>query len=292
LELINQNDSILSIPYPISLDANTQVDLLFCTVRQLVEDQVDGWFQEAQAILDSIRGEENDIARAFRTRAHSEIPDRGFKTGIIRKVNSGKAYLINVLRAEKTREELKSFSRIDGSDDKTTGFFERPRKVFISHKSEDANYAEALISLINFIIGPEGERVFCSSVQGYGIRQSHNILDTLKSQFGDFEVFSIIIHSPRYYESSICLNEMGAVWVLGTRYASFMTTDCSFKQLDGVINNNVICIYPKDKLDQLNTHLNNFKDDLLGFFGRKSIDENKWENARNRFIKEVVSFSY
>lgn len=71
-----------------------------------------------------------------------------------------------------------------------------------------------------------------------------------------------------------------------------MTTDCSFKQLDGVINNNVICICPTDKPDQLNAHLNNFKDDLLDFFGRKSIDENKWENARNRFIKEINSFSY
>lgn len=221
LELINQSGSLLSIPYPVSIDSNSEIDLLYCSTRQLVEDQVDGWFQEAQAIVDSIGGKEDDIAKGFRTRAQIEVPESGFKVGMTRKLSSGKAYLYNVLRAEKTREELKGISHIDEDNSTIAIPCEKPRIVFISHKSEDTNYAEALISLINFIIGPEGKRVFCSSVQGYGIKQSHNIHDTLKRQFNDYEVFSIIIHSPRYYNSSVCLNEMGAIWVLGDTVCIF-----------------------------------------------------------------------
>ena len=79
-------------------------------------------------------------------------------------------------------------------------------KVFISHKKEDKAYADALVALINFIIGSDGDNVFCSSVQGYGIKQSRDIMDELKAQFDNYEIFMIIIHSPRYYQSAICLN--------------------------------------------------------------------------------------
>lgn len=38
-------------------------------------------------------------------------------------------------------------------------------KVFISHKKEDKAYADALVSMINFIIGSDGDNIFCSIVK-------------------------------------------------------------------------------------------------------------------------------
>ena len=64
----------------------------------------------------------------------------------------------------------------------------KPPKIFISHKKEDKAYADALVNLINFIIGADGDKIFCSSIQGYGIKQSHDILDKLKEQFDNYEV--------------------------------------------------------------------------------------------------------
>lgn len=164
-------------------------------------------------------------------------------------------------------------------------------KVFISHKKEDKAYADALVNLINFIIGSDGDKVFCSSVQGYGIKQARDIMDELKAQFENNDVFMIIIHSPRYYQSAVCLNEMGAGWVLGTHFSSFLTVDCKSEQLRGVINKEKIFIDPNDDSDQLNAHLNDFKNDLIEFFGCKQKDENKWENARGRFIKEITALT-
>ena len=168
----------------------------------------------------------------------------------------------------------------------------KPHKVFISHKNEDKAYADALINMINFIIGADGDKIFCSSVPGYGIKQSHDIMDELKAQFENYEIFMIIIHSPRYYQSAVCLNEMGASWVMGTRFCSFLTTDCKTEHMRGVINKEKIFIDPNDDQDMLEAHLNDFKNDLAEFFGKGSIDENKWANARKRFVNEVSGMTY
>ena len=168
----------------------------------------------------------------------------------------------------------------------------KPPKVFISHKKEDKAYADALVSMINFIVGADGDKIFCSSVQGYGIRQSRDIMDDLKAQFDNHEIFMVIIHSPRYYQSAVCLNEMGAAWVMGTRFSSFLTRDCKAEQMRGVINREKIYIDLNDDPDQLEAHLNDFKNDLLEFFGKDPLDENKWANARRRFVNEVSGLTY
>lgn len=165
-------------------------------------------------------------------------------------------------------------------------------KVFISHKKEDEAYADALVNLINFILGADGDKIFCSSVPGYGIRLSGDILDELKAQFDNYNIFMVIIHSPRYYKSAICLNEMGASWVLGTKFSSFMTKDCKYDNMHGVIGREKICVNLNDDEQTLNAHLNDFKDDLVTFFGVDNVDQNKWENARGRFINEVSALTY
>lgn len=168
----------------------------------------------------------------------------------------------------------------------------KPPKVFISHKKEDKAYADSLVNLINFIVGADGDKIFCSSIQGYGIRQSRDIMDELKAQFDEHEIFMIIIHSPRYYQSAVCLNEMGAAWVMGTKFSSFLTNDCKAEMMRGVINKEKIYIDPNDDPDMLEAHLNDFKNDLVTFFGKNPIDENKWANARKRFVNEISTLTY
>ena len=148
------------------------------------------------------------------------------------------------------------------------------------------------MNLINFIVGADGDKLFCSSVPGYGIKQSRDIMDEMKVQFENFNVFMVIVHSPRYYQSTICLNEMGTSWVLGTKFASFMTKDCEYKHMCGVINKEKISINLNDETGMLNAHLNDFKNDLLNHFGLGAIDENKWENARQQFVETVSAFAY
>lgn len=252
-------------------------------------DRVNQWFRVTQAIIAEERSESDINYIEFKSRG--EKPCWGWEdlpNALIRKIRSGQSVLNTLIEIETVKQQTKA----DKKEIKEVSEAKKKPKVFISHKQEDKAFADALVSLINFIIGPSGDKVFCSSIPGYGIRQSRDIIDDLKAQFDKHNIFMVIIHSPRYYSSTICLNEMGASWILGTKFSSFMTKDCTYDLLNGVIGKEKICININEERGMLNAHLNDFKNDLLSFFGLDSIDENKWEHARDRFVKEVSMLSF
>ncbi len=162
-------------------------------------------------------------------------------------------------------------------------------KIFISHKTEDADYAQAIINML-IVLGVKHTDIFCSSIPGYGIPFGKNIIDTLHNQFDGFNLFVIFIHSPRYYKSAVSLNEMGAAWILRSEHRSFLTSDCSFSMLTGVINSNEIAF----KAGQEDTEhlLYDFRQDIKKFFSLNSIPDAVWESAKKEFIEKVKSFKY
>lgn len=252
-------------------------------------DRVNQWFRVTEAIIAEERSE-NDI-NYIEFKSRGEKPCWGWEdlpNALIRKIRSGQSILNTLIEIETVKQQTIA----DKKEIKEVPEAKKTPKVFISHKQEDKSFADALVTLINFIIGPSGDKVFCSSIPGYGIRQSRDIIDDLKAQFDKHNIFMVIIHSPRYYSSTICLNEMGASWILGTKFSSFMTKDCTYDLLNGVIGKEKICININEERGMLNAHLNDFKNDLLSFFGLDSIDENKWEHARDRFVKEVSMLSF
>jgi len=56
----------------------------------------------------------------------------------------------------------------------------KPPMVFVSHSSEDKDFAEALVVLLEDI-GFDSSNLFCSSIDGYGVGLSQDIFDTLLS---------------------------------------------------------------------------------------------------------------
>lgn len=253
------------------------------------EEMISRWQYATKAILSSSFGADSEHTRTFEsTIVGDHVIYKDAKDELTREVKAGR----NVLSAIIDAESLTGFQQQDTETAVPKGQPQRAPKVFISHKKEDKPYADALVNLINIILGADGDKIFCSSIPGYGIRQSHDILDELKNQFDRYDVFMVIIHSPRYYQSAICLNEMGASWALGTKFSSFMTIDCKPEHLHGVINREKICIDLNDDDDMLNCHLNEFKDDLIDFFHVGQLDQNRWENARGRFVREVKALTY
>ena len=161
--------------------------------------------------------------------------------------------------------------------------------VFISHSSADKTFVEALVSLFEDL-GMTSDNLFCSSIPEYGIGISQNIFNVLRSLFLEHDLFVIFVHSPRYYDSSVSLNEMGAAWVLRTNFCSFLTTDMDFSNMNGVINGNAISI--KVNTEDATARLNELKNILIKTLSLPAIEENKWERKRNNFIKLVNSIVY
>lgn len=101
--------------------------------------------------------------------------------------------------------------------------------------------------------------------------------------FNEHELFVIFVHTPRFYNSHVCLNEMGAAWVLKTDFCSILSRDMSFEDMDGVVNNRSFSI----KVDNADApaRMNELKDKLVNLIDLVPIDETKWERKRNNFLK-------
>ena len=240
-----------------------------------LKEKIDTWHAVTAQILVNAVGDSNPQLFDFSSRWRAPIRAYDYKTSLKRKLERARSDLRILLAVVKEKGEDTPAAAV------------KPPKVFISHKTEDSAYAEALKNLINFIIGAEGDKLFCSSIPGYGIKPSQDIIDNIKAQFSNYNLFVIIIHSPRYYKSAVCLNEMGAAWALNTKFCSFLTKDCRIDQLTGVIGKEEICISPNADEETLNAHLNSLKDDLAAFFGSKPIDQTKWEHERKQFVQKI-----
>lgn len=156
--------------------------------------------------------------------------------------------------------------------------------VFISHSSKDKVFVEELVELLESI-GFDESNLFCSSVDGYDIGLGEDIFETLKKLFREHELFVIFVHSPRYYESPVSLNEMGAAWVLKTNFYSFLTQDMQFERMKGVVNSDKVAI--KVSAEDAKARLNELKDKLCAAFNLESISHTKWERKRDRFLENV-----
>lgn len=165
----------------------------------------------------------------------------------------------------------------------------KKRKIFISHSSADKKFAEALVDLLN-VMGLGQEDIFCSSVPGYWIGNGRNFLDEIKTHFVNYDLFVIFIHSPRFYNSHISLNEMGAAWVLQSEYCSFLTNDMEYDQMDAVVTSHEIAI--KVNTNEAKSRLNDWKKRILYWFSKSDIDANIWERKRNSFLEIVSSLIY
>ena len=164
----------------------------------------------------------------------------------------------------------------------------RPPKVFISHKSEDKPFVDALVKLLRFYIGSESDKIFCSSVPNYKIGLGQEIYTTIKSQFETFDIFFIVVHSPRYYQSPVCLNEMGASWIMGTECCSFLTKDCKYDEMNGVVDKKYISI--KVNETEAKDRMNDFLAKILDFFNLPKPDISifsQWEADRDDFLNTV-----
>ncbi|CCY91699.1 putative uncharacterized protein [Bacteroides sp. CAG:1076] len=161
--------------------------------------------------------------------------------------------------------------------------------VFISHSSKDKEFAEALVDLLESI-GLNKETLFCSSVDGYGLGLSDDIFETLRGLFENHDLFMIFLHSPRYYKSSVSLNEMGAAWVLRSGFCSILTSDMDFSGLTGVVNGSKISI--KVNAQDATSRLNDLYKILQEIFNLAPLEITQWERKRSIFLRNVNAIKY
>lgn len=125
-------------------------------------------------------------------------------------------------------------------------------KIFISHCSKDISYVKLFVEKI-LILGLEipAERIFCSSMEGQGIKSGEYIPDRLKTEINQSALAMLFI-SNDYKMSEICLNEVGAAWATLEKemVKPLVLSNVEFSDI-GILNLNRIAIKPYEKTEIL-----------------------------------------
>lgn len=165
-------------------------------------------------------------------------------------------------------------------------------KVFISHSSLDLAYVKPFVELLEFV-GANPSNMFCSSVSNYNIPLDYNIFDYLRDQFQNYNLRVIYFLSKNYYNSPVCLAEMGAAWVLQQNYTCILLPGFDFHDIKGVIDQMRISIKIDGQVTELNQRLDELKNIIRSEFGMTSVPfaQNRWEEYRNNFIMTSKSIN-
>jgi hypothetical protein len=155
------------------------------------------------------------------------------------------------------------------------------KKVFISHASIDANIIEPLVDLIEDI-GVLHNQIFFSSQNAFGVGLGENIFERLKVELNN-DVFALFILSPNFYNSPVCLCEMGAVWIKSHKQIPILIPPFEFNKVKGVFSESLgFKINDKDQLNSL-------KLELEEYFGLTPKHISRWEKKREEYLTKVNS---
>ena len=106
-------------------------------------------------------------------------------------------------------------------------------KIFISHATKDKLIVEELIEILESM-GIDSTQIFCSSFEGYGIPLGANFLDQIKQELSS-DVLVLFVLTENFYDSKICLCEMGAAWALSKQHIPIVVPPLSYQDIQGVI---------------------------------------------------------
>ena len=147
---------------------------------------------------------------------------------------------------------------VDSMHDKFDQVYKSP-KLFISHATSDKTIIEKFVTMLEQI-GVNHHQLFCSSINAYGIPQgAGNIYDYIQNEMSNDNLFVIMMLSQNYYDSYMCLNEMGAAWIKKSKYQSILLPGFNFPDIQGAIDPRDIC-FKLDDPENRNYALNDLKD--------------------------------
>ena len=135
-------------------------------------------------------------------------------------------------------------------------------KIFISHSTDDKPIVERFVTMLEQI-GVKQDQLFCSSVTGYGIPQgAGDLYDFIRSEMSNDNLFVIMMLSQNYYNSPVCLNEMGAAWIKQSAYQSILLPGFQYSEIKGAVNPRAMSFNLADK-EHRNYALNELKRSIV-----------------------------
>jgi len=157
------------------------------------------------------------------------------------------------------------------------------QRIFISHASKDKEIVQAFMDEI--LIGALGIKItdiFCTTTDGTKIKSGNDWRNDIKEHLAGSKVTFLII-TPNYKESEICLNEMGAAWVLSGKTIPLIVEPLNYESV-GLLQEvkQVEKIKDGGSLDRIRDVL---QEDLE--IPANEIPTDRWSKKKDYFINKV-----
>ncbi|MFD0794634.1 toll/interleukin-1 receptor domain-containing protein [Mucilaginibacter litoreus] len=157
--------------------------------------------------------------------------------------------------------------------------------IFISHSSKDQQIVSAFIEkILNLGLGINRDDIFYTSAKDTGPKSGVDFKNTIKERIVT-SVAVIQIITTSYKESEVCLNEMGAAWVLTDNVIPFILEPIHFESV-GFIHNTTQILKLNEPDD-----LFKFQDDHPELYTKK-ISQSNYHKQVYDFIKFLKEGNY
>lgn len=162
------------------------------------------------------------------------------------------------------------------------------QKVFISHAYKDKLLVDAFVDLLTKAGIPEAQ-IVCSSTPGTQLHTGTSLYAELRKELSNNNVFVIFMLSENFYASPVCLNEMGAVWIMKSECQIILLPGFTFKQVEGVICEKGLIGIALDVYDEPSiARFNHLRNDLVEYGFTLNFD--KWDRAIWNFFLAVEAY--
>ena len=155
-------------------------------------------------------------------------------------------------------------------------------KVFISHSKKDEFIAKTFIDKV--LVGGLGLNlncdIFCTSVDGAKISTSENWRSEIKEALINSTV-SILIITPNYRESEVCMNEMGAIWANSKHIIPLIIDPIEFTDFSALLCEVQGEILTNEK------GLDRTKDQLAKIFKITGLKSDNWTRQKDELLSTI-----
>lgn len=141
-------------------------------------------------------------------------------------IHENVTHRLNKELIEELYKEMSNYVMSPIKDKETSEELKQSPIIFLSHKSDDKKYGDALRNFITGLGVPDNALIYTSHPL-HKIPMDRNIYEYLRENISG-NVFVIILWSDAYLESPACLNEMGAAWVAQKDYTNIYVPTFSF----------------------------------------------------------------
>lgn len=196
------------------------------------------------------------------------------RKAVVTPVMAAQAALINgfLHRSDSKRDEEKKSSMELGS-------------VFISHSSKDKEIVEEFSDkVLRLGLGLSNDKIRCTSIEGASIPNGEKMRDWIHENIKNCSL-AILMISPAYQKSQICLNEMGAIWALEKPVKILLLPGIEYKTMGWLEE-----IRQAGHIDN-ETTLDALVEEIRRFFGL-NFNVAEWGRNRKSFLKFCSTYKH